>query len=72
MEGTAPETRNLHATIFIEDNDFSGEDNKGLAFLKLAADCAPKIPTKIDSIKYDTVFKQSGVKVNPAWLLLDN
>ena len=57
MEGTAPETGNLHATLGIEDDDFSGEDNYGLAFLNLATDGSPKVPTKIDSINYDTVFK---------------
>ena len=72
MEGTAPETGNLHATLGIEDDDFSGEDNYGLAFLNLAADGAPEVPTNIDSINYDTVFKQSGGKVNPTWVLLDN
>ena len=56
VEGTDPETGNLHATLGIEDDNFSGEDNYGLAFLNLAADGAPKFPTKIDSINYDTVF----------------
>ena len=72
MEGPAPETGNIHATLGIEENNFSGKDNYGLAFLNLAADGAPKVPTNIDSINYDTVFKQSGVKVNPTWVLLDN
>ena len=72
MEGTTQETRNLHATLGVEEKDFSGEDNYGLAFLNLAADGAPKVPTKIDSIKYDTVSKQSRGKVNPTWVLLDN
>ena len=52
-----PETRNIHATLGIEDNDFSGEDKYGLAFLNLATDGSPEVPTKIDSINYDTVFK---------------
>ena len=56
MEGTAPETGNLHATLGIEDDEFSGEDNYGLAFLNLTADGAPEVPTKIDSIYYDTVL----------------
>ena len=72
MEGTDPEIVNLHATLGIEDNNFSGEDNYGLAFLNLAADGAPKVPPKIYSINYDTVFKQSGGKVNSTWLLLEN
>ena len=72
VEGTAPETGNLHATLGIEDNDFAGEDNYGLTFLNLAADGAPEVSTKIDSINYDTVFKQSGGKVNPIWVIMDN
>ena len=72
MEVTAPETGNLHATLGIEDNNFSGEDNYGLAFLNLAADGTPEVPTKIDSINYDKVFKHSGGKVNHTWVLLDN
>ena len=72
MEGTSPETKNLYATIGIEDDNFSGEDNYGLAFLNLADDGAPEVPTNIDSIDYDTFFKQSGGKVNPTWVLLDN
>ena len=72
MEGTVPETGNLHATLGIEDNKFSGEDNYGLAFLNITDDGAPEVPTKIDSINYDTVFKQSGGKLNPTWILLDN
>ena len=67
-----PETRNLHATLGIEDDDFSGEDNYGLALLNIAADSDPKVATKIDSIKYDTVFKKYGGKVNLTWILLDN
>ena len=72
MEGTDPETGNLHATLGIEDDNFSGEDNYGLDFLNLAADSVPEVPTKIDPIYYDTVFKQSGGKVNATWVLLDN
>ena len=72
MEVTDPETGNLHATLGIEDDNFAGEDNYGLAFLNLAADGAPKVPTNIYSINSDTVFKQSLVKVNPTWVLLDN
>ena len=72
MERTAPETGNLHATLGIEDDEFSGEDKYCLAFLNLTADGAPEAPTKIDSINYDTVLKQSGSKVNPTWVLLDN
>ena len=72
VEGTAPETGNLHATLGIEDDDFSGEDNYGLALLNLAADDAPEVSTNIDSINYDTVFKHSGGKVNTTWVLLDN
>ena len=72
MEVTAPETGNLHATLGIEDDNFSGEDNFGLDFLNLSANGAPKGPTKIDSINYDTVFKQSVGKINPTWVLLDN
>ena len=72
MEGTALETGNIHATLGIEDDEFSGEDNYSLDFLNLTADGAPKVPTRIDSINYDTVFKQSGGKVNPTWVLLDN
>ena len=75
MEGTAlvvsnpdpPETTNLKATLGIDDDDFDGEDNYGLYLLNLAADGAPKVPTKIDSIKYDTVLKPSIGKVNPKW-----
>ena len=72
VEGTTPETGNIHATPGIEDEDFSGEDNYGIVFLNLAADDAPEVPSKIDSTNYDTVFKQSGGKVNPTWVLLDN
>ena len=72
VEGTAPETENLHTTLGIEDDDFAGEDNYGLAFLNLAADGAPKVPTGIDSINYDTVFKQSGGKLNTTWVLMYN
>ena len=72
MEGTAPETINLHATLGIEDEIFSVEDNYGLAFLNLAADGAPEVPTKIDSINYDIVFKQSRGNLNPTRVLLDN
>ena len=72
VEGTTPETGNLYATLGIEDEDFSGEDNYGLAFLNLAADGAPEVPTKIDSINYETVFKQYGDNVNPTWVLLNN
>ena len=72
MEGTAPETGNLHATLGIEDDEFYGEDNYDLAFLNLAADGTPEVPTTIDSINYDTVFRQSGGKVNPTWVILDN
>ena len=72
VEVNAPETGNIHATLGIEDDNFSGEDNYGIAFLNLAADSALKVPTKIDSINYDTDFKQSGGKVNITWLLLDN
>ena len=72
VEGTAPETGNIHANLGIEDDDFSGEDNYDLDFLNLAADSFPEVPTKIDPINYDTVFKQSGGKVNPTWVLLDN
>ena len=60
MEGAAPDTRNLHATLGIEDNEFTGEDKHGLAFLNLSADGAPEVPINIDSIDYDTVFKHSG------------
>ena len=72
VEVTDPETGNLHATLGIEDDNFAGEDNYGLVFLNLPADSAPKVPTGIDSINYDTVFKQSGGKVNSTWVLLDN
>ena len=72
MEVTDPETGNLHATLGIEDDNFAGEDNYGLAFLNLAAGGAPKVPTNIYSINSDIVFKQSLVKVNPTWVLLDN
>ena len=80
MEGTAlvvanpvpPETVNLHATLGIEDDGFSGEDNYGLDFLNIATDGAPEVPTNIYSINYDTVLKQSGGKVNPTWIILDN
>ena len=72
MEGTAPETGNLHTTLGIEDDDFSGEDNYGLDFLNLDADGVPEVPTKINSINYATVLKQSWGKVNTTWLLLDN
>ena len=72
VEGTDPETGNLHATLGIEDDNFSGEDKYALAFLNLSADSAPEVPTKIDSINNDTVFKQSVGKVNPTWLLLYN
>ena len=72
MEGTSPKTGNIHATLCIEDDDFSGEDKYGLDFLNLAADSSPEVQTNIYSIKYDTVFKNSGGKVNPTWLLLDN
>ena len=67
MEGTTPETGNTHATLGIDYDNFSGEDDYGLAFLNLAADGAPEVPTKIDSIDYDTVLKQSRGKVNPTW-----
>ena len=67
VEGASPETRNLHATLGIEDDEFSGEDKYGLAFLNIASEGDPEVPTKIDSINYDTFFKQSGVKVNPTW-----
>ena len=80
MEGTAlvvatpvpPETGNIYATLGIEDDNFSGEDNYGLSFLNLAADGAPEVTTKIDSINYDTFLKNSGGKVNPIWVLMDN
>ena len=72
MEGTAPRTGNLHSNLGIEYDKFSGEDNYGLAFLNLAADSAPEVPTKINSINYDTVFLKSGGKVNPTWVILDN
>ena len=72
VEGNTPETGNLHATLGIENKDFSDEDNYGLAFLNLAADGSPEVPTKINSTNYDTVFKKSGGKVNPTWVLLDN
>ena len=65
MEGTAPDNGNIHATLGIEDNNFPGEDNYGLVFLNLVDDGPPKVPTKIDSIKYDTVLKQSGGKITP-------
>ena len=65
MEGTAPENGHLHATICIEDDNFYDEDNCGQAFLNLSADGAPEVPTKIDSINYDTGFNQSGGKVIP-------
>ena len=57
VEITDPETVNLHATIGIEGDNFSGEDNNGLDFPNLAADDAPEIPTNIDSINYETVLK---------------
>ena len=72
MEGTAPETVNLHATLGIEGEDFSDENNYGLAFPNIYVGGAPKVPTNIDSIKYDTVFKKSGGKVNTTWVLLYN
>ena len=80
VEGTAlvvahtvpPETGNLHATLGIENDNFSGEDSYGLAFLDIGADGAPRVPNKIDSIKYDTFLKQSGGKLNTTWVLLDN
>ena len=72
VEVNAPETGNIHATLGIEDDDFSGKDNYVIAFLNLAADGALEVPTNIDSINYDTYFKQSGGKVNITWLLLDN
>ena len=72
MGGTDTDTRNLHATIVIEDKDFSGEDNYGIALLNLAADGEPEVPTTIYSINYGSVFKQYGGKVNPTWVLLDN
>ena len=72
MEGTAPDNGNIHATLGIEDNNFPGEDNYGLVFLNLVDDGPPKVPTNIDSINYDTVLKQSGGKINPTWVLLDN
>ena len=72
VDRTAPDSGNIHATIGIEDDNFSDEDNYGLAFLNLAADGALKVPSKIDSTNYDTVFKQSGGKVNSTWVLLDN
>ena len=37
--------------------------------MNIAAGGAPKVPTNIDSINYDTVFKQSGGKVNSTWVL---
>ena len=67
VEGTAPQTVNIHSALGIQDDNFAGEDDYGLAFLNLAADGAPEVPTKIDSINYDTVFKQSRGKVNTTW-----
>ena len=72
VEVNATETGNIHATLVIEDDDFSGKDNYGIAFLNLSADGALEVPTNIDSINYDTYFKQSVGKVNITWLLLDN
>ena len=80
VEGTAivlaipvtSETGYIHATLVVEDDDFSSEDKFGIAFVNLAADGAPEVPTKIHSINYDIVLKQSGGKVNPTWVLLDN
>ena len=72
MEVTAPEIGNSHATLGIEDKDFSDEDNYGLAFLNLAADGDPEVATKLYSINYDAFFKQSGGKVNTTWVRLDN
>ena len=67
-----PETGNLHATIGIEDDNFDGEDNYGLAFPNIAADGAPEVPINIDSINHNTVLKQYRGKVNTTGVILDN
>ena len=36
-EGTAPETRNIHSTLGIEDDYFDGEDQYIIAFLNLVS-----------------------------------
>ena len=62
VEGIAPDTGNLHATIGIEDDDVAGEYNYGPDFLNLADDGAPEVLTKIDSINYDTVLKSTEAR----------
>ena len=62
VEGNASETVNIYDTLGIEDDNFAGEDNYGLAFLNLATDGTSEVPTNIYSINYDTVFKQYGAR----------